>query len=214
MPVVGDFADDIARALARGSSRTKSIDETYKLMSEQTNVDLENVSKYVDSINKYNEEVQRIGQSDEMNSYSEAVERYKQKHGPWFGTFRAIAENPSVLPEVMAESMAGMVNGRSLKEAGKVVGLGAGAGAAVGAPVGGVGAGPGALAGAARSLPFAMAAAGYEVEALASFTEFLNEELGDREMTPDNVLSVLSDDEAYKKDSQPSSKEGQDYFGY
>lgn len=208
IPVIGDFADDMARAISRGSSRNKTIDETYQIMADQSNVDLENVSKYVQSINDYNEEVASIGQSDEMMSYSNSLEGYKEKYGDWFGTFAAMGDNLSVLPEVMVESMAGMLNGRSLKEASKVVGLGVGTGAGLGSFAGGVGAAPGALLGGARSLPFAMAAAGYEVEALSSFTEFLKEELGDREFSPENVLSVLSDDEAYKRIRNRSVKRG------
>tara|TARA_R100000353_G_scaffold176089_1_gene148755 strand:- start:9382 stop:14049 length:4668 start_codon:yes stop_codon:yes gene_type:complete len=188
IPVVGDFIDDTARAIYTGQGEGAKIDETLKLMYGGTDVDRETVQTYVDTVKDWQRQQESVGMSDEMRSFNKIYE--ENGSGP-FGFFKGLANNPSVLPEIFLQSMAGMANKVSLAEGAAIMGGGAVAGS--------VAPGVGTAAGIAATMPTALGVMSGTLETAASFSEFLNEELGEREFNVDNVLAVMQDPEAYAR---------------
>ena len=183
-----DFADDMARSFYIGQGQGSTIDETLALITAGSNVDREIVSEYIDAITESQRIQQVAGQSQEMQDFNEIYER--EGRGV-LGFVKGLAKNPSVLPQVALQSFAGMLNPTSLTEAGVVLGGGA---------VTGIGGGPATVvAGAARAVPTALSVVGGTIETTASFTEFLMEELGDKEFNDENVLAVLQNPEAFSR---------------
>jgi hypothetical protein len=183
-----DFADDMARSFYIGQGQGSTIDETLALITAGSNVDREIVSEYIDAITESQRVQQVAGQSQEMQDFNEIYER--EGRGV-LGFVKGLAKNPSVLPQVALQSFAGMLNPTSLTEAGVVLGGGA---------VTGIGGGPATVvAGAARAVPTALSVVGGTIETTASFTEFLMEELGDKEFNDENVLAVLQNPEAFSR---------------
>ncbi len=188
IPVVGDFIDDTARAIYTGQGEGAKIDETLKLMYGGTEVDRETVQTYVDTVKDWQRQQDSVGMSDEMRSFNKIYE--ESGSGP-FGFFKGLANNPSVIPEIFLQSMAGMANKVSVAEGAAIMGGGAVAGS--------VAPGVGTAAGIAATMPTALGVMGGTLETSASFSEFLNEELGEREFNVDNVLAVMQDPEAYAR---------------
>ena len=188
IPVVGDFIDDTARAIYTGQGEGAKIDETLKLMYGGTDVDRETVQTYVDTVKDWQRQQESVGMSDEMRSFNKIYE--ENGSGP-FGFFKGLANNPSVIPEIFLQSMAGMANKVSVAEGAAIMGGGAVAGS--------VAPGVGTAAGIAATMPTALGVMGGTLETAASFSEFLNEELGEREFNVDNVLAVMQDPEAYAR---------------
>lgn len=188
IPVVGDFIDDTARAIYTGQGEGAKIDETLKLMYGGTDVDRETVQTYVDTVKDWQRQQESVGMSDEMRSFNKIYE--ENGSGP-FGFFKGLANNPSVIPEIFLQSMAGMANKVSVAEGAAIMGGGAVAGS--------VAPGVGTAAGIAATMPTALGVMGGTLETSASFSEFLNEELGEREFNVDNVLAVMQDPEAYAR---------------
>ena len=188
IPVVGDFIDDTARAIYTGQGEGAKIDETLKLMYGGTEVDRETVQTYVDTVKDWQRQQESVGMSDEMRSFNKIYE--ENGSGP-FGFFKGLANNPSVIPEIFLQSMAGMANKVSVAEGAAIMGGGAVAGS--------VAPGVGTAAGIAATMPTALGVMGGTLETSASFSEFLNEELGEREFNVDNVLAVMQDPEAYAR---------------
>ena len=183
-----DFADDMARSFYIGQGQGSTIDETLALMTAGSNVDRETLKEYIDAITESQRVQQAAGQTQEMQDFNEIYER--EGRGI-LGFVKGLAQNPSVLPQVALQSFAGMLNPTSLTEAGVVLGGGA---------VTGIGGGPaGAVAGAARAVPAALSVVGGTIETTASFTEFLMEELGDKDFNDENVLAVLQNPEAFSR---------------
>tara|TARA_R110002050_G_scaffold19445_8_gene55972 strand:- start:1819 stop:6267 length:4449 start_codon:yes stop_codon:yes gene_type:complete len=188
IPVVGDFIDDTARAIYTGQGEGAKIDETLKLMYGGTDVDRETVQTYVDTVKDWQRQQESVGMSDEMRSFNKIYE--ESGSGP-FGFFKGLSNNPSVIPEIFLQSMSGMANKVSAAEGAAIIGGGAAAGS--------VAPGVGTAAGIAATMPTALGVMGGTLETSASFSEFLNEELGEREFNADNVLAVMQDPEAYAR---------------
>lgn len=188
IPVVGDFIDDTARAIYTGQGEGAKIDETLKLMYGGTDVDRETVQTYVDTVKDWQRQQESVGMSDEMRSFNKI---YEENGSGAFGFFKGLKSNPSVIPEIFLQSMAGMANKVSVAEGAAIMGGGAVAGS--------VAPGVGTAAGIAATMPTALGVMGGTLETAASFSEFLNEELGEREFNVDNVLAVMQDPEAYAR---------------
>ena len=188
IPVVGDFIDDTARAIYTGQGEGAKIDETLKLMYGGTDVDRETVQTYVDTVKDWQRQQESVGMSDEMRSFNKI---YEENGSGVFGFFKGLKSNPSVIPEIFLQSMAGMANKVSVAEGAAIMGGGAVGGSVV--------PGVGTAAGIAATMPTALGVMGGTLETAASFSEFLNEELGEREFNVDNVLAVMQDPEAYAR---------------
>jgi hypothetical protein len=196
IPFLGDFIDDTARAIGQGYTQTETYDPTRALMAD---VNEETVMSYYNSAIEIDNRIKAMGESDEMIAYQDDYARYSEEYGEWWGWFAAGFKNPQVFWESTVKSMSGMIEDEVLAEGSKVVTVGTGTGAAIGSSFAGIGAVPGAIEGFSYSLPFAMAAMGKEVEVINSFNQFLREEIEAKgyEFSPESVLEVLSDEEAY-----------------
>ena len=197
IPILGDFIDDMARSLAIGYSNVQTMDDARFMFSNPTD---ESVQAYYDSMIAHNERIKGYGESAEMKKFLRSANKYIKEDGNWWGGFKALAENPSAAFEFMIQAAIVLSDEEALKAGSKVVVAGTTAGAAIGTAIPGIGNLAGAAQGARISVPSAMAAAGKEVEVLMSSIEFLNEELASASLdfTPENILSILSDDEKYR----------------
>jgi len=193
IPFLGDFIDDTARALGEGYRQTETYDPTRALMAE---INEETVNAYYESAVRAS--ANQV-ESAEMEAYRNDYAKYSEEYGEWWGWFAAGYYNPGAFWDTAVKSYAGMLEDDVIAEGSKVVAIGTGTGAAIGSAFAGVGAVPGAIEGFSYSIPFAMAAMGREVEILNSFNEFLREEIDAKgyEFSPESVLEVLSDEEAY-----------------
>jgi len=202
IPVLGGFIDDMARAGAVGWSDVQTRDEARWMFGSR---DQESVSAFYKSMTEHQARVAEYGESAEMKAYKSDLAKYQKENGEWFGFFKAFASNLDVAPEVFLTSGVGLLETDVLNKGAEIVALGGAGGATLGgsltAPAGGIGALPGMALGMTTSIPFAMAAMSKEVEVISSSVEFLNEELKAQglEFTEENIWSVISDDDAYKR---------------
>lgn len=189
---IGDFVDDLSRSIASGYRQGQASENASDLLLRGSMATDEDLQSFIAA----NKDAQGLGPSDEMMDYQKTYE----EHGGLLGVVLGIAKNPTVLAELILSSMTGMAtNTDALAAGGASIATGAGYGATVGAAAGGVGAAPGALAGAAAAIPYAFAAAGTAVEFGATFAELLQEEVGDEELTPENIREVLNNEEKYTR---------------
>jgi len=190
---IGDFIDDLSRSVASGYRQGQLSENASDLLLRGSMATDEDLQSFIAA----NKEAQMLGPSDEMMDYQKT---YEENGKGILGVILGIAKNPTVIPELILSSMTGMAtNTDALAAGGAAITTGAGYGAATGLAAGGVGAAPGALAGAAAAIPYAFAAAGTAVEMGATFAELLQEEVGDQELTAENIREVLNNEEKYTR---------------
>ena len=191
---IGDFIDDLSRSVASGYRQGQLSENASDLLLRGSMATDEDLQSFIAA----NKDAQMLGPSDEMMDYQKT---YEENGKGILGVVLGIAKNPTVVAELILSSMTGMAtNTDALAAGGGVIAAGAGYGAATGAVAGaGVGAAPGAIAGAAAAIPYAFAAAGTAVEMGATFAELLQEEVGDQELTAENIREVLSNEEKYTR---------------
>jgi hypothetical protein len=186
---IGDFVDDMARSVAAGYRQGTSAQEADKLLMQGTKATPEQIQKFINA----NKNAQAIGQSAEMQDYQKIYEG--EGKGFW-GVVKGLANNPSIIPEVLTSSITAMATNTDALAAGAAgIGVGTAYGAGTGALAGGVGAIPGAAAGAIASVPYAFGLASSVVEMGSTFGELLQEQLGGKEMTKENVKAILENPE-------------------
>ena len=168
---IGDAVTDMWRAGAEQGLAQRALADATARLDEGDTEDVREWQKAV--LRNQDAEV-----SKEMKEFMEA----RQKEPGLWGTIKAIAKNPSVLSQIMATSFVGMTSWTGLQAG--VVGAGAGAGAGSFAP--GVGTALGAAGGFFGTL------SGY-TDGMLTFSELLQEELGDRWTDENAVLELLSD---------------------
>ena len=105
---------------------------------------MDDITSYVESVQKYQDQVAEIGKSKEMQEF-EAI--YAEDPNAW-GFIQGIAANPSLIPEVFLESGSAMLNQQSGEAFLATLVGGTAGGAAAAGPAG-------APVGAIASLPFA-----------------------------------------------------------
>ena len=115
-----------------------------------------------------------MGESDEMRDFQKI---YQADGGGWLGFIKGVIANPTVIPQLFVSSVSAMATPATL--------AGAAGGAAAGA----------AIAGPAGALIGAMGMAGTTLETGLTYAELLQEELGDKEMTEENIREVLGNQE-------------------
>jgi len=188
---IGDFIDDMARSVAQGYRQGTAATEADNLLLQGTKPTDEQLQKFIDA----NKNVKNLGTSKEAQDFNKI---YDEEGGGVWGFVKGIANNPSYLGEVMASSLVGLATNTDALKAGITgVGTGAAAGATTGLAAGGVGAIPGAIAGATSAVPYAMGLAGSIMELGSYVAEGLQEELGDKEMTKENVKAILENPEKF-----------------
>ena len=177
-----DFASDMYRAVKNGwrqSSAAGEIADVYA--GDKSDQALNNMREKM----KY---IQETPQSEEMQSYQKAVEKYKQEGDSGFmAGLKAFVENPTIGPEVMVSSATQLI-GTAL-EGGAVSGLvaaGAGTGAGIGAAAGATGglgifspvtATAGAISG---TFAGAQGASMMAMETLGTYSELLKEKIEEK----------------------------------
>jgi len=178
---IGDFADDMARAVASGYRQGDVAQAANKLLLSGTTPSMEEIQNLIDK----QEKLQQLGSSKEFQDYQKTYE--EEGKGVW-GFIKGISQNPTILPEVMASSMTSMATNRdaviaALGALGTGATIGAStagtAGATVGSvvPVAGTAAGgaggavAGAISGAVSSIPYAFGLASTIVETGSTFSE-------------------------------------------
>ena len=184
---VGDFVDDFARSVAQGYRSAKLGEESLALLKEGTVPTTEQIQKFLEA----NKNAKGLGSSKEMQDYQKI---YEEEGKGFWGVVKGLILNPTVAAELITSSLVSMATNTDAVIAGlSAVGAGASYGAATGSAAAGVGAVPGAVAGAAASLPYAFGLASSIVDMGATYAELLQEELGGKEATKENVKAILED---------------------
>jgi hypothetical protein len=202
---IGDFVDDIARGFAAGYSQGDVAQAADRLLLAGTKATPEQIQKFIDK----QKAAQQFKPSAEMQNYQKI---YEEEGKSFWGVVKGLANNPTVLPEVLASSLSAMATNTDALKAGLgAVGTGAAIGATTGAtagatagsvvPVAGTAAGglggalAGATSGAISAVPYAFGLASSVVEMGSTFGELLNEELGGKDLTKENVKAILENPE-------------------
>tara|TARA_R110000787_G_scaffold64775_2_gene146118 strand:+ start:1403 stop:10003 length:8601 start_codon:yes stop_codon:yes gene_type:complete len=188
---IGDFIDDMARAVAGGHNQGIAAENASDLLLRGSLSTEEDIQSYLEA----NKNVSKYGASKEMQEYQKT---YEENGEGFMGVVLGLAKSGlTILPELIVSSLTAMAsNTDALAAGGAAIGVGAGTGAIAGA---GILSGPGAIAGAAAALPYAFAAAGSALEMGATFSELLQEEAGDQELTADLLREILNDKEKYTR---------------
>ena len=191
---IGDFVDDMARGVASGYRQGRSAEAAGNLIVSGANPSDEEITQFIES----RKSAEEMKPSAEMNNYQKI---YQEEGKGFWGVVKGLANNPSILPELLLSSLTSMATNTDAIKAGVATIIAGGSiGAATGATGGsvvvpvvgtGIGAGAGAIAGAEAAIPFAFGAASAVVEMGSTFGELLQEELGDKEMSKENVRAVL-----------------------
>jgi hypothetical protein len=183
---VGDFIDDMGRAIASGVNQGDITTPANALLLAGKNASPEQIRKYIDAAKDY----EKIGASEEMMKFSKT---YQDEGKTIYGFLKGLAQNPGVVGELIVSSVTALANPSSLAAAGAVTG-----GFATSGAVGG--GAPGAAAGAISSIPWAIGAAGTALETGLTFSELLNDKLKEKnlEFTEENVKSILEDEKTLK----------------
>ena len=175
---VTDFFGDIYRAGVQGLAQGATVDDALKIFYEGEDVDQEDLEDYIAAVQK----MESFQPSDEMKEFDEI---YRKEGGGLMGFIKGVGKTRlQVIPQIFTSSMFAMLNKGSLAAGA----TGAATGGLATAPLGGIGAIPGAIAGLSGAL-----------ETGVSFTEFLKEELGDKDFNDENIRAVLEDPAALSR---------------
>jgi hypothetical protein len=186
---MGDFIDDMARAVGSGLAQGDKSSAAKKLAE---NTDEETIDRFIAA----SETVNSIEPSDEMKNYQRI---YEEEGSGFYGVIKGLAKNPSVVSEIMVSSLVAMgSNPESVEAFVEGVGTGTAGGAVVGSVVPGLGTAAGAAVGFTGSIPIAIGAATATLEYGATFAELLEEEIG-ADITKESVKSVLQDKDALNR---------------
>jgi len=177
---VGEFVDDIGRAVYSGFKQGQTVDDALLVMTKGGDVSSEDLKNYMDAV----EVSQSQPMSEAMFNFNKKIEEKAAKNedgkaGFW-DVFTSL--NAGVVPEIVVSSLTAMANPAS--------------GAAAAGVVGGTTIASGGT-GAIASVPFALAAAGTTLETAATFNELIQDELTlqEKEYTQENVRKLLEDTE-------------------
>ena len=176
--VVTDLFGDLYRAGAAGQAQGGSVDESLELFAKGADASDEDIQDFIAAQKR----MQDAGESDEMRDFQKI---YQKDGGGVLGFIKGVASNPTVIPQLFVSSVSAMLTPAVLAGAASGAGAGAVAGSATFTPFG---VGAGAIAG-------AMGGAGTALEAGLTYSELLQEQLGDKPMTNENIREVLQDEE-------------------
>ena len=168
---VTDFFGDLWRAGSQGLAQGATVDDALALFGSGQDISDEDLAEYIQAV----ENMESFGPSEEMQDFTKI---YEKEGKGIFGFLKGVGANPTVMPQLFTSSIAAMLNKGSLAAGAAGAGVGAGLGAVPGAIIGGIAGVSGAL------------------ETGLSYTEFLKEQLGNKEFNKENVRDILSDPEA------------------
>tara|TARA_R100000935_G_scaffold749_1_gene2576 strand:+ start:12542 stop:19984 length:7443 start_codon:yes stop_codon:yes gene_type:complete len=181
--VVTDLFGDLYRAGSAGQAQGGSVDESLELFAKGADASDEDIQDFIAAQKR----MQDAGESDEMRDFQKI---YQKDGGGVLGFIKGVASNPTVIPQLFVSSVSAMLTPAVLAGAA----VGAGAGAAIGST--GFSAGPlGVFTTAGGAISGAMGGAGTALEAGLTYSELLQEQLGDKPMTNENIREVLQDEE-------------------
>ena len=163
------FFGDLGRAWIAGQKQGGSVDESLALMRKGADVSDQDIEEFISA----QKEMQAQGESDEMKSFNSI---YQKEGGGFFGWLKGVRKNPTVLPQLFVSSVSAMVNPT-------VIGAGA------------VGAGAGLVATPVGSLALAMGAMSTTLETALTYSELLQEQLGDDELNVENLRGLLENED-------------------
>jgi hypothetical protein len=171
---IGDFVDDMARSVASGYNQGIAGENASDLLLQGAMASEEDIASYIEA----NKNTQKYGPSSEMQEY---LNTYEEEGKSFWGVVKGLGKSGlTILPELILSSFTSMASNTDSVIAGATV-LGTGAVAGGGLP------------GVAAAIPFAFGAASTALEMGATFSELLQEEIGDIELTQENVRAVLED---------------------
>ncbi len=187
---LGEF---LGGAIDAGVRQGKTAEETMELIYKGDKISDEEIQSYINAVKK----MEQDGPSEDMIEF----QRIAEENGGGFGGFIAALGTEGVganaATEVALTSFSGMIS--AAIDAKEETALGVGAGAALGAAAGAtalpfapVTAPAGAISG---SLAGLFGASGGLLETSMSYTEFLKEELGDKDFNIENIREVLKNEE-------------------
>ena len=197
---IGDFIDDMTRAVAGGINQGIAAENAADLLWSGRMSSDEDIATYIEA----NKNAQKYGASKEMQEYQRA---YEENGKGILGIIMGLGKSGlTVVPELILSSFSTMAaNSDALAAGGTVIAGGAAIGASTAAAgatfvVPGlgtaVGAAAGAITGAAASIPYAWGAASAALEMGATFSELLQEEI-EGELTIEKIKAALSDEKTY-----------------
>ena len=163
---------DIVRAWDQGQAQP--VEESVDLYLSGKNVSSEEIQDYINQV----KESQTITESDEMRDF---YKTYEEEGSGVYGFLKGLYNNPTIVPEILVSSTASMVTKPT------VLAAGAG-GAAAGSVIPFIGTGVGAIGAATATLETAL-----------TFNELLQQELGDKDFTEENIREILNDSEKLNK---------------
>tara|TARA_R110000796_G_scaffold4991_2_gene18822 strand:+ start:4303 stop:9390 length:5088 start_codon:yes stop_codon:yes gene_type:complete len=205
-----DYIKEIKNSIVGGWYAGESVDEAFDVYKQGKNISDEELDDYIKAANK----MSKIPPSKDMQEFTKISE---EAGGGVWGFVKGIAmTGKSVIPQVILQSMATM--GSSLVDSEEVKGtaaLSAGAGAGTGAIIGSTGfsLGPlgvlstagGALTGMVSGFIGGLTGT---METGLVLTEFLKEELGDKEFNKENIRDILENKELFNKMKQNAVRRG------
>lgn len=182
---IGEFIDDIGRAIGGGQKNAAIVSPGNSILVSGPKASSETIRKLIKASN----ESEGMTPSDEMIKFRKV---YEEEGKGVFGFFKGLAESPGAVPELIINSFSTLTNPTTAATVASVIGGSTAVGAAAG---GGL---PGAVAGFLRSIPYAMGAANVTLETGLTFAELLKQELNKKklEFTEENVRTILEDEKA------------------
>lgn len=205
-----NYLEEIKNSAVGGWYAGSSVDEAFDVYKEGKNISSEDLQDYIKAADK----ISSIPPSRDMQEFTKISD---EAGGGVWGFVKGISQTGSaVIPQVIAQSMTTM--GKSLFDSEEVAGtalLSAGVGAAAGAGIGSTGfsLGPlgvlttagGAIAGTISGFIGGLTGT---METGLVLTEFLKEELGDKEFNEENIRDILEDEELFNKMKQDAVRRG------
>lgn len=205
-----NYLEEIKNSAVGGWYAGSSVNEAFDVYKEGKDISSEDLQEYIEASDK----ISSIPPSRDMQEFTQISD---EAGGGVWGFLKGISQTGSaVIPQVIAQSMTTM--GRSLVDSEEVAGtalLSAGAGALSGAAIGSTGfsLGPlgllttagGAIAGTISGFIGGLTGT---METGLVLTEFLKEELGDKEFNEENIRDILEDEELFNKMKQNAVRRG------
>ena len=173
----GGFFEDLIVSAKQGAKTGQSVEEAYDVYKQGKSISDEQLQNFIDAASAMND----IGETDEQIKFREAQEK---EGGGFWGTAKALSDNPGFVPQMIVSSFATMLTSLESEEVALATGAGAGIGSAV--PL------VGTMAGGITGLVGAM-------ETALTMTDLIKDELGDKEFNKENVREVLDNEELFNK---------------
>tara|TARA_R110002074_G_scaffold224102_1_gene395306 strand:+ start:622 stop:7524 length:6903 start_codon:yes stop_codon:yes gene_type:complete len=173
----GGFFEDLVVAARQGTKTGQSVEEAWDVYRQGKSISDEQLQGFIDATNALNE----IGETNEQIEFRKAQEK---EGGGFWGTAKALADNPGFFPQMLVSSYATMSTSLGSEEVAVATGAGAGVGSVV--PV------VGTMVGGLTGLVGAM-------ETALTMTDLIKDELKGKDFNKNNVREILNDEKLFNK---------------